>query len=420
MIDFKYLKLLNNQESLSLYVHIPFCQSKCYYCAFYSEDNSCWDEENIKLYLDKLHKELDLLKSNYSKTFETVFIGGGNPGVLSVAQLRDLLINIGPSKETTFEINPESLTNEHLSLFKEGLATRVSIGIQSFNDNILKILGRGARKKDNLKALEFCNKLDLLDIDISDNYFIKNNIIKAEKYLSFGVKIKYSFDLMSALPTQKLQDCIEDINILINNCSLKHLSLYCLSVEEGTYLYSLVKKQKIKKNSDLFEKDILENLWKYLNKLGFEHYEISNFAKEDNKCLHNLRYWTLSPYISLGSSAASTIYDNDKLIRLTNISNKENYINSDLFDYYEEEILDKNQFLDEYLIVSLRNKKGLNFHYLKNKFNISKDVVTKAFSKIDSNYYIVDKDTIKLSEEGFLLLDTIILDISLAFEDLVK
>ncbi len=418
MIEFKYLKLLDNQESLSLYIHIPFCQSKCYYCAFYSEDNSCWDEENIKLYLNKLNKELALLKLNYSKNFETVFIGGGNPGVLSVDQLRNLLINIGPSKETTFEINPESLTNEHISLFKEGLVTRVSIGIQSFNDNILKILGRGARKKDNLKALEFCNKLDSLDIDLNDNYFIKNKMISYEQYLSLGTKIKYSFDLMSALPTQKLQDCIEDINILNNNCNLSHLSLYCLSVEEGTYLYSLVKNKQIKKNSDLFEKDILENLWNYLNTLGFHHYEISNFAKDDNKCLHNLRYWTLSPYISLGSSSASTIYDDDRLIRLTNISNKEKYINSELFDYYEEEVLSKSQFLDEYLIVSLRNKNGLNFDYLKNIFNVSKADLIKAFSKIDSNYYIINNDAISLTEEGFLLLDTIILDISIGLNSL--
>lgn len=335
-------------------------------------------------------------------------------------QLKSLLIAIGPSKETTFEINPESLSSSHLSLFREGLVTRVSIGIQSFNDNILKILGRGARKEDNLKALDFCKSLDALEIKISDNYFVKNNIISREELKSFNTKIKYSFDLMTSLPTQTLKDSINDINILNRNCNLKHLSLYCLSVEEGTELYSLVKNKKVKKNSDLFEKDLMENIWLYLSSLGFEHYEISSFQKDDNKCLHNLRYWNLSPYISLGSSSASTIYDRDILIRLTNTSNKDSYIKGNLLSDYEEEELTKNQFLDEYILSTLRSKEGLNFSFLHKYFNINKEKALKAFKKVKKEYYKVDNMGISLTQEGFILLDTIILDVALKMEKIIS
>lgn len=420
MTNFKYLELLKNQKSLSLYIHIPFCLTKCYYCAFYSEAKACWNREDVSLYLDKLNQELDLLKAKYTKPFETVFIGGGNPGILTVEQLRNLLINIGPSKETTFEINPESLTQEHLSLFEDGLATRLSVGIQSFNDNILKILGRKARFKDNLKAVEFCKKLDSLKIDSSTNYFVKNQIISKAEFNKLDVQIKYSFDLMVALPTQALSSCIEDIDILVNNCNLKHLSLYCLTVEEGTYLYSLVKDKKIKHNSDLFEKDLLENIWDYLLRLGFTHYEVSNFTKDNNRCLHNLRYWTLSPYFSLGCSAASTIYDDNSLIRITNSSNKDKYISTPPYSDLEVENLSKSEFLEEYLIVSLRNKRGLNFAFMDKQFNINKDLLISVFSKINKDFYIVNEDSLCLSENGFLLLDTIILDVSLALDKIIN
>ncbi len=421
MIKTKYLELLNKQNSLSLYIHIPFCNTKCYYCAFYSEaKKNCWDEVSVDLYLEKLIKELKLVKQSYNKIFDTVFIGGGNPGVLSFEQLITLLIEIGPSKETTFEINPESLTPEHINLFKEGLVTRISIGIQSFNDNILKMLGRNARYEDNIKALKFAAQLDNLKLNYKDNYFLNNKIISEEEYKKLNIKIKYSFDLMTSLPTQTLKDSINDIDTVLKYCDLKHLSLYCLTVEEGTHLYSLVKNKEIIPHSQLFEKDLLENLWKYLSKCGFNHYEVSNFEKDNNMCLHNLRYWDLSPYFSLGSSSASTIFDDKTLIRLTNISTIKKYLNTPLLSDYEIEILNRDQHFDEYLIVGLRNKRGLNFNYIKNNFNLNRDQILKAFKKLNSSYYLYNEDNIWLSEKGVIILDSIILDLSIEIEKLIK
>lgn len=417
MIDLKYLQLLEKQESLSLYIHIPFCTTKCYYCAFYSEDNKCWNEKDINMYLDKLFKEIDLLKQFYNKNFDTVFIGGGNPGTLTLPNLRKLLIKIGPSKETTFEINPESLTSDYLTLFKEGLATRISIGIQSFDDHILKLLGRNARKEDNFKALKFCRDLDNLKLDLNDNYFIKNKLIDKTSYIELNTKIKYSFDLMSSLPTQSIKDSINDINILVDNTKLTHLSLYCLTVEEGSYLYSLVNNKKINTNNDLYEKDMLKKLWAYLESINFNHYEVSNFAKNNDICEHNLRYWKLKPYISLGSSSASSIYNNGNLIRLNNTSSYKEYINNDLLENYEIEELNLNQFLDEYIIVSLRNNEGLSFNFLEKYFKLPKEIVISAFSKYDKSIYNINCDSISLTESGFIILDTIILEISLYFED---
>jgi len=417
MINKKYLTLLDKQDSLSLYIHIPFCNTKCSYCAFYSESKNNWNDNKINLYINKLNRELDIIKSYYNRPFDTVFIGGGNPGVLSFNQLRNLLIKIGPSKETSFEINPETLREKHISLIKEGLATRISVGIQSFNDNILNLLKRNARKVDNLRALKIISELDNIEIDFDNNYFIKNDIISKENYRKLNTKIKYSFDLMTSLPTQTLDDCINDIKLLLNNTKLEHLSLYCLSIEEGTQLFNLVHDHKINKNNDIFEKNLLENIWNYLENIGFDHYEVSNFSKGDNKCLHNLNYWSLSSYISLGSSSASSIYDDKTLIRLTNISNINKYLNHDLLDDYEIEELTKYEHLDEYLIVTLRNKRGISYKYMKKYFDIDKNVLNDAFSRLNSDTYIVNNDTINLTREGFILLDTLVLDLSIYLEN---
>jgi len=413
MLNEKYLNLLEQQGSLSLYIHIPFCNTKCYYCAFYSEERACWNDSKIDSYLVKLLEEIKIVKSKYNKPFDTVFIGGGNPGVLGYNNLRKLLIAIGPSKETTFEINPESLTDEYLNLFKEGLATRVSVGIQSFKDEILEMLGRHARKADNIKAMNIIKNLDDLIINTDENYFIINDIIKIEEFKKLNTEIKYSFDFMTSLPTQTLNDTIEDLYLAASNLDFLHFSLYCLTVEEGTHLYNLVKNKRVKKNDDLFEKDLLETLWSELIELGFYHYEVSNFTRHENHCLHNLKYWDLSPYIGLGSSAASTIYENNKLIRITNTSSFDEYIKSNLFDDYEVENLNKKEHLEEYLIVGLRNKRGINFNYIYEYFSIKKEDVIKAFRSLDKELYEINNDSINISEKGFIILDQIILDISI-------
>ncbi len=416
MVINKYLNLLDKQNSLSLYIHIPFCTTKCYYCAFYSEAKECWNDDKVDEYLNKLLKEIEIVKSKYSKNFDTIFIGGGNPGILGFSNLRRLLIAVGPSKETTFEINPESLTSEYINLFREGLATRVSVGIQSFKDEILEMLGRHARKSDNIKAMNIIKELDDLKINIDDNYFIKNNIISNEEYKKLNIEVKYSFDFMTSLPTQTIEDTFEDLYIAASNLDFLHFSLYCLTVEEGTHLYSLVKNKKVNKNDDLFEKNLLETLWKELIELGFYHYEVSNFTRHENQCLHNLRYWDLSPYIGLGSSAASTIYENNKLIRITNTLSIDQYINTSIFDSYEIENLNKKEHLEEYLIVGLRNKRGIDFNYINSFFSIKKEDVINAFRFLDKEMYEINKDSINISEKGFIILDQIILDVSIKLD----
>lgn len=420
MFENNYLELLDKQDSLSLYLHIPFCNAKCYYCAFYSEDKKCWNDDKIDLYINKLSKEIKIIKSYYKKPFDTVFIGGGNPGVLGYDRLRQLLILIGPSKETTFEINPESLSNEYINLFKEGLATRVSVGIQSLDDKILKILGRKARYEDNIKAISIIHELEDLEVNIEDNYFINKNIISKEEYKALNIEIKYSFDLMTSLPTQTSDDTIKDLYEIVSKIDLLHFSLYCLTVEEGTYLYSLVKDKKIKKNNDLFEKDLLEKLWSDLNDLGFYHYEVSNFTMHENQCLHNLRYWDLSPYVGLGCSAASTIYDDDKLIRITNTSNIDSYNSNELFEEYEVEHLNKKEHLEEYLIVGLRNKRGIKYNYLNKYFGIEKETIIQSFRILEKDLYEINLDSINISEKGFIILDKIILDISINLDKILN
>lgn len=417
----KLIQLTSNCDKLSLYVHIPFCNTKCDYCAFYSESKVNWDKDNIVAkYLNKIIKEINLIKSSLkNSTFETVFIGGGNPGSLSVEQLRLLLINIGPSSETTFEINPESFIKDYdgyKQLFVEGLANRLSMGIQSMDDSILNILNRNATKDDNLKALNYAKQLASIKSNKKNNYFLKNNLCNINQINDIN-SIEISFDLMTCLPTQTLDMAKHDIDTIINIANPNHISLYCLTVEEGTSLKERIGLGDVKVMSDDEQIDHLNSLWNYLKQKGFEHYEISNFAKHGKQCIHNNRYWTLQNYIGLGSHAASTIFDEkNRLVRIYNDSNFHKFIGSDYFIDYNEEIIDKNIERDEYLLVALRTRKGVNKQVLLEQYKISNEELKIALKSINNSLFEENDISFSLNEKGFMILDSIILTLSLAFD----
>lgn len=416
----KLLELTSNEDLLSLYVHIPFCSTKCDYCAFYSESKSKWNKDNIVAdYLSKLIKEIqEVKKSLKNNIFETVFIGGGNPGSLSVEQMRTLLINIGPSKETTFEINPESFIKDYdgyKKIFTDGLATRLSMGIQSMDDSILKILNRNATRSDNLSALNFIKDLSTIKIKIDDNYFINNDLYPKELIVA-AKNVEISLDLMTCLPTQTLEMAKDDINYVTDLANPNHISLYCLTVEEGTKLKDRVGLGDVKVMNEDEQTEHLNSLWAYLKEKGFEHYEVSNFCKNKKQCAHNNRYWTLESYIGLGSHSASTLYAGKSLVRLYNNSTFNEYIKDDVFCGYEMEVLDNSIQRDEYLLVALRTNKGISKKVLEQRYNITDNVLQKALDTIENDLYNENEHFVILNEKGFMLLDSIILSLSISFD----
>lgn len=415
------IKLLESNKKLSLYVHIPFCSSKCEYCAFYSEPISKWNKDDIvKLYVEKLIKEIkEIRKANNNIPFESVFIGGGNPGSLAINQLRELLINIGPSKETTFEINPESYCSkfdEYNNIFKEGLATRLSMGIQSLNNQTLKTLGRNATKAINLKALSLVRSLSNLKINRDNNYYLKYNLYK-DSQVPVIKSIETSLDLMSCIPGQTLEMAKNDIDMVTRIANPNHISLYCLTVEEGTILKNNIDNNKLDIMSDEEQESHLKSLWNHLKERGYIHYEISNFEKKGKISKHNMRYWNLKSSIGVGCCAASTLYNKKgELIRLYQDSTFNEYIKNDLFSKYEVEVLNIDKQFEEYLIVSLRTNKGLNKKILLEKFNICDAKLSKMLQQIDRKYFSANEEFVFLNENGFMLLDSITLSLSLQYD----
>jgi len=197
---------------LSLYLHIPFCTTCCSYCAFYSEpinENTAF----LNAYVDRLEQEILAVASRVER-FATIFIGGGNPGSLSAEQLRRLLVaaKAGLSDEVTVEMNPETFSEAFFDVFSEGLVTRLSMGIQSMDDATLNRLGRNARRCDNLRGINLAQKA----------------------HEAYGIEL--SFDLMVCLPGQTVDDAISDLKEVLTLSEADHISLYCLTVEEGTEL----------------------------------------------------------------------------------------------------------------------------------------------------------------------------------------
>ena len=376
----------------SLYVHIPFCSTCCSYCAFYSEPRAQWNEYQ-DAYVKRLLSEIEIVEKQVPG-FETIFIGGGNPGSLDVEQLVGLLSAAQvkkKSREVTIEMNPETFTEAFFPLFEQKLVTRLSMGIQSMDDTILGQLQRNARRSDNLRAITLAKK--------------------AKE--TYGIDL--SFDLMVALPGQTTEMAVADYNELLNLVDVDHLSLYCLTVEEGTELKRQVSSSEIEVMNDDQQMQLLRTLWDVLANKGFEHYEVSNFSKKGKQCLHNQHYWKLDTYIGLGSSASSLVTVGNDYSHFSQDQSLAEYAMSAVFSGYEEEKLGKNEQLEEYLMMALRTHSGIDKAFIDTTWNIHFDTFfAKKVATLDASWYKDTKQFFTITENGYMVLDEIILRMALA------
>ncbi|MDR3253889.1 MAG: radical SAM family heme chaperone HemW [Endomicrobium sp.] len=273
-----------------LYIHIPFCKQKCFYCNFFSVK---YDIVLAGQYIDALIKHA---KQFNSEKIHSIYIGGGTPSVLSLKQIQALLeplsdiFDLSEMYEFTFELNPESSSKEKLSLLKKLGVNRLSIGLQSVEDKSLKLLGR---------AHDFKIFCDVYDAARKEDF---NNI---------------NVDLIYGLPNQTVKDW-EEVLEKVSIFNSEHLSLYPLSVEENTFFY----KNGIVANDDV-QRDMYDKAVEMLADKGYDHYEISNWAKKHKESFHNTNYWRNLEYIGLGAGAAGYF----KRIRYKNIADVEKYIN---------------------------------------------------------------------------------------------
>ncbi|NLY10631.1 MAG: oxygen-independent coproporphyrinogen III oxidase [Firmicutes bacterium] len=366
-----------------VYVHIPFCESKCPYCDFYSITNGA---RFYNKYLDSLFKEFDYYlnaSKNQEPIFSTLFIGGGTPTVLSAEQLYRLingLLSNGDFQnnvEITVEVNPKTLTDEKVAALKEAGVNRISLGVQAFQDRILKRIGRLHTVSDVFQSVKILRK-----------YQLQN----------------FSFDLIFGLPKQSEQDWSDSLQQAVS-LNPTHLSCYSLIIEEDTPFGLLKNQGKLVLPDEDSEYRMFVTTQEYLASNGYQHYEISNFAKEGYQCKHNLIYWKNKSYLGLGSGA----YGYWEGVRYGNIEYIERYIESISLhgkpEYGYQEKLDVKTQMDETIMMGLRLISGISVAEFKERFNRDfRDVYRDSIEQMQQRGLVAfEQGCLKLTKDGIAL-----------------
>ncbi|MDD7201382.1 MAG: coproporphyrinogen-III oxidase family protein [Sphaerochaetaceae bacterium] len=369
----------------ALYLHFPFCTASCAYCAFYSEPITHW-KGIWPAYVERMRKEIRKAREKYGG-FDTIFLGGGNPCSLPPQALATLLEEAGGSRETTVEMNPESLTDAYEPLFGEGLVNRVSMGVQSLDERTLRTLGRASTRSQTLEGI--------------------SRLSHFQETYHFAI----NFDLIACVPGQTIADSVEDVRQLLSLSDPDHLSLYCLTLEPDTALARRVEKGQLRMIGEDEQADYLYTLWDYLKEHRYEHYEVSNFAKDGSYCLHNLHYWHLDPYVGLGSHAAGREPRRDGGMDATeNSQDLRQYAAGVEESGYAIEHLTREEECEEYLLAGLRIVWGIDKARFRSRFGRSFDsVFSKQVAEIDRNLFVDDPRHFALTEKGMMVLDHVLL-----------
>jgi oxygen-independent coproporphyrinogen III oxidase len=365
-----------------IYIHIPHCKTICHYCDFYKTAN----KSNINQFLNALSKEIELKKEFTNKKIDTIYFGGGTPSFIDVEIIQSIInklynsYNINNKCEITIEVNPDDVYINYFKELKEIGFNRISIGVQSLNEKILRFLNRRHNRSGAINSIEAA---------IKDGF---ENI---------------SVDLIYGIPNQTIEDFINDLSI-IKCYNVVHLSAYHLGIEKNSYFGKL---KNIGKYNDISE-DLSERFYfeliKWADNNGFEHYEVSNFAKNGSYSKHNLAYWTFKEYIGFGPSAHSYYNGN----RYQNISNVNKYI-AGLFNntkFFDIDKLSAINIKNEYIMLGLRTKWGINILEINKLFNKEEKeyFMRRVFEFKDSNYLRIENNNIILSEKGLFISDFII------------
>ncbi len=353
-----------------LYVHVPFCATKCSYCAFYSAIGS---GEFVVPYLDKIKNDFEKYSSQ-AGVLKSVYLGGGTPTLLEADQLETLFLSIyanfklSKNAEISIECNPETLTDAKAKVIGK-YANRVSMGVQTFNNEHRKIIGR--------------------DGDV-------NAVYAARKMLAKYNIENVSCDLIYAIPTQTIEDLNSDIAKILD-LDVKHISAYSLTVEEGTRLMASVMNEA----SDDISFDMWENLEKQLAQKGFSRYEVSNYAQKGFECVHNSSIWNGDSYLGCGPSAVSF----DGIDRWEQSANIKNWIEGadPKIDSIEPEHRAREVF-----IMGLRTAKGWNINHFKSQTGYDcREWLADAEYFIEEDLLIVSDSVIKCSTEGLAFWNSI-------------
>lgn len=369
-----------------IYLHVPFCKTRCNYCDFYSTTR----DEVRERYIRALCRELEM-RNNYlgNEPVETIYFGGGTPSQLSHSDFEKIFTTLNKEYviqncgEITIEANPDDLTPEYL----KGLATlpfnRISIGMQTFNDKLLHLLNRRHTANQAIRAVEECRKAGF------------NNI---------------SIDLMYGLPGETLKDWETDLGMAIS-LNPEHISAYHLIYEEGTPLYKMLQKHQITEVDEELSVSFFSQMIERLTQAGYQHYEISNFCKPGMHSRHNSSYWTGKKYLGCGPSAHS--FNGES--RQWNISSLEQYLKGieSGAPCIEVEPLGTVTRYNDFIITSLRTMWGLPLARLKEEFGeeLLQYCLDNAKSYLESGKLEIKDNTLFLTKEGIFISDGIMSDL---------
>ena len=362
-----------------LYIHIPFCKSRCVYCGFYSTVNM----ELRQRYVDAVCREWLMRRAELTEPADTIYIGGGTPSQLNAEQLRQVLAALPPAEaEVTIEVNPDDVTISYAEALPPSV-NRVSMGAQTFDDGRLRFLHRRHTARQVREAVGILRRAGIQNISV---------------------------DLMYGFPGETLDDWRRDIDAALALCP-DHLSAYCLMVEEGTALYEQMRNEKSgmrneewetrNEESSEVERQMYYTLIDRLTAAGYEHYEISNFARPGRRSRHNSGYWRDVPYIGLGAAAHS--YDGRR--RSWNVSDIRHYIEAIERGERpcEEEPLDDDTHYNDRVTTALRTNDGLDLTTLQDKHR--RYCITEARRSLDAGLLSLEGDTLRLTRQGLFVSD---------------
>ncbi len=367
-----------------LYIHFPFCRKKCIYCSFFSVS---YDDEKVKLYFNALCEEIKHWSSVFNKpNLSTIYLGGGTPTLLDLSLLEKLVFlikdcfNWNKGIEFTIEANPESVSLPYLkSLISFGI-NRLSLGVQSLDNNALKWLGRLHDAKMAIWACEWAREAGFQNISV---------------------------DLLWGLPGQTVKDWLKQLG-KVTKMGIKHVSVYALTVEKRTVLHYMVKQKMVDLPKEWEQVEMYIKGAEFLESCGFLQYEISNFARLGFVCQHNMGYWESKPYLGIGSSAVSTIGS----YRWENPRSIKKYMEMVRFKRIPDKVekLSKEDQLKERLILSLRTVRGLSLREYKNMTGCDlleekKDLI---FYLYKNDFIKIRKGYLSLSKKGMLVSNSIL------------
>lgn len=368
-----------------IYIHIPFCKSRCIYCGFYS--TTLLDLR--KKYINAVCREMELRKNYIREPFSTIYLGGGTPSLLDEAELTKLFLyinnvyDVDRNAEITMECNPDDITPEFTNMLSRLPINRVSMGAQTFADSRLRILHRRHNSDEVKHAVKLLREAGIKNISI---------------------------DLMFGFPDESLSQWKEDISAALA-LNIEHISAYSLMYEEDTPLWKMLDTGKVKEIDEELSLTMFKELVCQLTDAGYEHYEISNFSRPGYRSRHNSSYWHQVPYIGLGAAAHSF----DLNSRQWNVADLKLYIeeiNNGIIPMEREE-LDNDTTFNDIITTALRTSDGIDLNALETRLGkrYRNTLISAAGKHIEQGLLEIRHDRLRLTSEGIFISDMVMSDL---------